>query len=219
MSGPFKMKGFSGFGNSPAKQKESKLKVGEGQGSKRKGKYTVDPDAPGYKYGPGYEPPVSKKFSDLTPEEIKQMKLDQPMGSPAKQVDPDAKKVISSGKVEGKEATRYTKGARSKDGATYEKGKTTTYVKQDDDTYTKTVKKIGKGATSDAEWKTKKDKTISAKKAERQIKRKTKRAERSDKKARRKEVKGVIKEAKTAGVDRQERKAMKKFAKQAIKNR
>jgi hypothetical protein len=208
MSGaPFKMKGSPfqrNFGiGSPAKQKEFKLKVGEGQGSKREGKYTGK----------------TKKFSDLTPEEIKQMKLDQPMGSPAKQVDPDAKKVISSGKVEGKEATRYTKGARSKDGATYEKGKTTTYVKQDDDTYTKTVKKIGKGATSDAEWKTKKDKTISAKKAERQIKRKTKRAERSDKKARRKEVKGVIKEAKTAGVDRQERKAMKKFAKQAIKNR
>ena len=38
-----------------------KLKVGVGQGSKRKGKYTVDPDAPGFKYGPGYEPLVTKK--------------------------------------------------------------------------------------------------------------------------------------------------------------
>ena len=54
MSGPFKMKGWS-----PFTQKEFKLKVGKGQGSKRKGKYTVDPDAPGYKYGPGYEPPVN----------------------------------------------------------------------------------------------------------------------------------------------------------------
>ena len=49
---PFKMKG------NPF-QKNFKLKVGKGQGSKRKGKYTVDPDAPGYKYGPGYEPPVT----------------------------------------------------------------------------------------------------------------------------------------------------------------
>jgi len=42
-------------------QKNFKLKVGKGQGSKRKGKYIVDPDAPGYKYGPGYEPPVTDK--------------------------------------------------------------------------------------------------------------------------------------------------------------
>ena len=54
---------------SPAKQKQFKLKVGEGQGSKRvKGKYTSK----------------TKKLSDLTPEEIKKMKLDKPMGSPAK---------------------------------------------------------------------------------------------------------------------------------------
>ncbi len=54
MSGPFKLKGWS-----PFTQKEFKLKIGKGQGSKRTGKYTVDPDAPGYKYGPGYEPPVT----------------------------------------------------------------------------------------------------------------------------------------------------------------
>ena len=53
MSGPFKMKG------NPL-ERNFKLKVGKGQGSKRKGKYTVDPDAPGYKYGPGYEPPVNE---------------------------------------------------------------------------------------------------------------------------------------------------------------
>ena len=57
MSGPFKMKG------NPF-QKNFKLKVGKGQGSKRKGKHTVDPDAPGYKYGPGYEPPVTGKYTD-----------------------------------------------------------------------------------------------------------------------------------------------------------
>ena len=55
-SSGFKMKGWS-----PFTHKEFKLKVGKGQGSKRKGKYTVDPDAPGYKYGPGYEPPVSEE--------------------------------------------------------------------------------------------------------------------------------------------------------------
>ena len=54
MSGPFKMRG------SPF-QRNFKLNIGKGQGSKRKGKYTVDPDAPGYKYGPGYEPPVSEE--------------------------------------------------------------------------------------------------------------------------------------------------------------
>ena len=40
----YNMNGFSGFGNSPAKQK-------------------VDPDAPGTPRKPGYEPPV--KRSDL----------------------------------------------------------------------------------------------------------------------------------------------------------
>jgi hypothetical protein len=59
MSGPFKMKG------NPLKRNFN-LKVGKGQGSKRKGKYTVDPDAPGYKYGPGYEPTV--KYEDLDKE-------------------------------------------------------------------------------------------------------------------------------------------------------
>jgi hypothetical protein len=72
MSTPFKMKGWSPFTQKKeilhvkpgsTADKKSKgwkgLTVSEGQGSKRKGKYTVDPDAPGYKYGPGYEPPVT----------------------------------------------------------------------------------------------------------------------------------------------------------------
>ena len=56
MSGPFKMKGWS-----PFTQKEFKLKVGKGQGSKREGKYIpktyepefttkIETDAKGRKY-------------------------------------------------------------------------------------------------------------------------------------------------------------------------
>ena len=41
----YKMNGFSGFGNSPAKQK-------------------VDPDAPGTPGTPGYEPPVKREDLD-----------------------------------------------------------------------------------------------------------------------------------------------------------
>jgi len=139
--------------------------------------------------------------------------------SPAKQTDPDVKRVISSGKVGGKETTMYTKGARPGVGGQIEKGRHVTYTKQDDDTYTKKVETSPKGATSDKQKVTKKEKTISTKRAERQIERKTRRAERSDKKARRKEVRGVLKQAKEAGVDKKERRAMKKFAKKAIKNR
>ena len=62
MSVPFKMKGWS-----PFTQKEFKLKIGKGQGSKRTGKYTVDPDAPGYKYGPGYEPTEEKTIPVTSP--------------------------------------------------------------------------------------------------------------------------------------------------------
>ena len=50
----FKMKG------NPFKR-NFELRVGKGQGIKRKGKYILDPDAPGGKYGPGYEPPVTDK--------------------------------------------------------------------------------------------------------------------------------------------------------------
>ena len=135
--------------------------------------------------------------------------------SPMKQVNPDAKKVIST---KG-ESTKYTKGGRAGEDGAIERTKQTTYTKKDDGTYTKKVATAPKGATSDADLVTKREKTISAKRAERQIGRKTRRAERSDKKARRKEVRGVLKQAKEAGVDKKERRAMKKFAKKAIKNR
>lgn len=153
-------------------------------------------------------------MSDYTP--FKMKGFSQHAGvSPAKQVNPDAKRVISTkGKV-----TKYTKGGRHGVGGAIEKARQTTYTKQDDGTYTKKVATAPKGATSDADLVTKREKTISAKRAERQIGRKTRRAERSDKKARRKEVRGVLKQAKEAGVDKKERRAMKKFAKKAIKNR
>jgi hypothetical protein len=50
MSGPFKMRGFSGFGNSPMTQKRMMTK---------KLKQKVDPDAPGTPGQPGYEPPAT----------------------------------------------------------------------------------------------------------------------------------------------------------------
>ena len=103
------------------------------------------------------------------------------IGSPVKQVDDNQKKVISTS-GDGK-STRYTKGARPGHGGQIEKGKHVTYTKQDDDTYTKKVETSPKGAKSDAEKKTKSEKTISAKKAERQIRRKTKKVEKSAKKA------------------------------------
>tara|TARA_R110002020_G_scaffold221819_1_gene430013 strand:- start:1198 stop:1425 length:228 start_codon:yes stop_codon:yes gene_type:complete len=55
---PFKMKGFSGFGNSPAKYEKDPKKL-----LKRLSGPKVDPDAPGTPGKPGYEPRV--KRSDL----------------------------------------------------------------------------------------------------------------------------------------------------------
>ena len=127
--------------------------------------------------------------------------------SPAKQVNPDAKRVIST---KGK-ATKYTKGGRHGAGGAIEKARQTTYTKQDDGAYTKKVATAKKGATSDADLVTKKEKTISAKKAERQIKRKTNRAERSGKRADVKEVreayKPYIKDKETKKQAKTERKA------------
>ena len=99
--------------------------------------------------------------------------------SPMKKVDDNQKKVISTSGNE----TQYHKGARPGAGGQIEKGRHVTYTKQDDDTYTKKVETSPKGATSDDEKVTKKVKTISSKRAERQIKSKTKKAERSAEKA------------------------------------
>ncbi len=126
--------------------------------------------------------------ADATPRELEKkhkttkepQKAPEKQASPVKQVtDPNQKKVISS----RGDKTRYTAGGRHGAGGSIEKGKTTTYTKQAGGTYNKKVETSPKGATSDADKVTKKDKTISAKKAERQIARKTKKAERSAKKA------------------------------------
>ena len=140
--------------------------------------------------------------------------------SPMKQVSKTAKKVISSGKIDGKDATDFTKGARTEKGGggTYEKGKKQIYTKQDDNTYTKETRKIKKGATSDKEWESKKTKTISAKKAERQINRKTKRAERSGKRADVKSVRATVKTMrKDEGLTRADKKDIRTRKKATIK--
>tara|TARA_Y100000401_G_C8291993_1_gene209232 strand:+ start:557 stop:1012 length:456 start_codon:yes stop_codon:yes gene_type:complete len=135
--------------------------------------------------------------------------------SPMKKVNPDAKRVISTkGKV-----TKYTKGGRHGVGGAIEKARQTTYTKQDDGTYTKKVATAPKGATSDADLVTKREKTISTKKAERQIRRKTKKAERSSKRADIKRVKTKAKEAIKAGYDKKDIKTRKKATIKAIKNR
>ena len=171
--------------------------------------------------------------ADATPRELEKkhkttkepQKAPEKQASPAKQVSETAKKVISHGKIDGKDATDFTKGARTKkDGVgTYEKGKKQIYTKQDDDTYTKETRKIKKGATSDKEWESKKTKTISAKKAERQIKRKTKRAERSSKRADVKEVRGraktMRKDEGLTRADKKDIKTRKKATIKAIRNR
>ena len=141
--------------------------------------------------------------------------------SPIKQVSQTAKKVISSGKIDGKDATDFTKGARTERGGkgTYEKGKKQIYTKQDDNTYTKETRKIDKGATSDTEWESKKTKTISAKKAERQIARKTKKASRSSKRADVKDVRATAKKMIKGGYDKKDIRTRKKATIKAIRNR
>ena len=139
--------------------------------------------------------------------------------SPAKQVNPDAKRVIST---KGK-ATKYTKGGRHGAGGAIEKARQTTYTKQDDGAYTKKVATAPKGATSDADLVTKKEKTISAKKAERQIRKKTKRAERSSKRADVKEVRAeartIKKDKSLTRADKKDIRKRKKATIKAIRNR
>ena len=102
--------------------------------------------------------------------------------SPVKQGTNDQQKKVISTSSDGSK-TRYTSGGRPGAGGSIEKGKTTTYSKREDGTYNKKVETSKKGSTSDADKVTKKDKTISAKRAEKQITRKTNKAERSAKKA------------------------------------
>ena len=84
----YKMKGFSGFGNSPAKQK-------------------VDPDAPGTKGKPGYEPPVKRSDLDTKGKAIWDKKH-------AKQQGPQQKSNLDLQKGE-MEGTRIYKGDKKFD--------------------------------------------------------------------------------------------------------
>tara|TARA_R110002167_G_scaffold358597_1_gene574722 strand:- start:34 stop:744 length:711 start_codon:yes stop_codon:yes gene_type:complete len=223
---------FKEIGSSPAKQKTDSTNVSKQKMKAFDKMMAPDPDSRPMQRVERPKGKMSKKLSDLTPAEIKAMKLDKPMNTlapkkpaPGKQVSQTAKKVISSGKVDGKDATDFTKGARTKKGGTgtYEKGKKQIYTKQDDDTYTKETRKIKKGATSDKEWESKKTKTISAKKAERQIKRKTKKASRSAKRADIKEVRATArtmrKDEGNTRADKKDIRTRKKATIKAIRNR
>lgn len=112
----------------------------------------------------------------------------------------------------------FVKGSRSKGGATSEKGKRTTYAKEIDGTTSKKVEKIKKGETPGG-WETTKDKTISSKKAARQIKRKTKKAERSGKKTDIKSIKNISKKLIESGKDKKEVSKWKKETIKGTKNR
>lgn len=50
-----------------ASSNKFKLNVGKGQGYNRRGKYILDRDAPGSKYGPGYESPVREEDKSGAP--------------------------------------------------------------------------------------------------------------------------------------------------------
>ena len=155
-----------------------------------------------------YGDPHGPKPSDK-PEEVKEAAESGAlkMKSPAKQAEA---KII---KTKDNAGAEFVKGGRSKKGVTFEKGKRTTYSKETDGTTSKKVEKIKKGETGEG-WKTTKDKTISSKKAARQIKRKTKKAERSGKKADIKSIKNVSKKLIESGKDKKE---VKKWKKETIK--
>ena len=128
----------------------------------------------------------------------------------------EAKKIISK----SGDKVMYTKGGRhSADGSTKEKGRYTTYTKKDDGTYTKKVETAKKGSKTDDDKKVRKEKTISAKRAERQIKRKARKADRSERKADVKFMKSRAKQAVEAGADKKKVKADLKRIKKDIKNR
>ena len=205
---------FKGMGSSPAKDVKGEDSHGGPLTRDKDGKLTT----------------ASKRVQELREEHNRKHSLGEwdvdhktpEPKSPAKQVSQTAKKVITSGTLGGKDATDFTKGARTKRGGTgtYEKGKKQVYTKQSDDTYTKETSKIKKGATSDKEWESKKTKTISAKKAERQIARKAKKASRSAKRADIKEVRATARTMrKDKGADKKDIRTRKKATIKSIKSR
>jgi hypothetical protein len=132
-----------------------------------------------------------------------------------KDVNPEAKKVISK----RGDDVKYTRGGRHGRGGSIERARQTTYTKNKSGDYTKKVATAPKGATSDADLTTRRVKTISSKKAEKQIKRKTKIAERSNTRADLKKVNRIVKAAKAKGLKGKELRVRKKAARNMVKNR
>jgi hypothetical protein len=94
----------------------------------------------------------------------------------------DPKKVMDKGRT-GKDTARaqFIKGARGEEGVRTEGGKKTEFdFTKGKDTVTKTVSRAKKGSKR-GDWETKRTKEISAKKAARQVRRKSKRHQQIDK--------------------------------------
>ena len=221
----YKMKGFSGFKNSPAKQegpipkKNIKLQKGEMEGTwVYEGDKKFDRKAKAYKFPTtqnkaeriiDYEDRAEFARYDAESSEGKEKKQHLANAkklqheadiirnrkspgkmygekSPAKQIpgDPGDKKIfqMSHARTYDKDQI-FTKGARAHAGSdvTSERGKRTTYSRRDHEGrlvpkggMVKTVQKKKKGAPVGGGWETKRSKTISWKKANRQAKRKAK---------------------------------------------
>ena len=86
MSGPFKMKGWSGW--------------------TKRGDLKVDPDAPGTSGKPGYEPPVRRSDFDEGSEEQKMFDKNQAKIKAKKKLSPKGKRNIDSQKLH-KEIIKY----------------------------------------------------------------------------------------------------------------
>jgi len=94
----------------------------------------------------------------------------------------DPKKVMDKGRT-GEDTARaeFVKGARGEEGVRTERGKKTEFdFTKGLDTVTKTVSRAKKGSKT-GDWETKRTKEISAKKAARQVRRKSKRHQQIDK--------------------------------------
>ena len=93
----YKMKGFSGFGNSPLTQKAK-----------------VDPDAPGTPGKPGYEPPVKREDLDAKGKAIWDAHRAKDKAKPNKAKDKALNEILKKRKTDGKETTYqgFTEGTR-----------------------------------------------------------------------------------------------------------
>jgi hypothetical protein len=213
---PYKM-GKIATKNTMAQMRTS-YKMKEAMAKMKHGENTKSPDKDGITMKKNSPYPAAKPdYPDIdgdgnTTESMKKAAADK-KSSPAQM---EAKKIISK----SGDKIMYAKGGRhSADGSTKEKGRYTTYTKKDDGTYTKKVETAKKGSKSDDDKKVRKEKTISAKRAERQIKRKARKADKSERKADVKFMKSRAKQAVKAGADKKKVRADLKKIKKDIKNR